>query len=71
MRNTGITAPVVTLLYGPLTIAAQKDFPPIDADCPEGFVRQIKYAETFEICEYGRRPSKKEVRKLFPFLASP
>ncbi len=28
---------------------------------------KIKYAEAFEICEYGRRPSKKEIRQLFPF----
>jgi LmbE family N-acetylglucosaminyl deacetylase len=29
---------------------------------------QAKYAESFEICEYGRRPSDEEVRKLFPFF---
>jgi LmbE family N-acetylglucosaminyl deacetylase len=29
---------------------------------------QAKYAEAFEICEYGRRPSDEEVRKLFPFF---
>ena len=28
----------------------------------------IKYAESFEICEYGRQPNDKEIRKLFPFL---
>ncbi len=28
----------------------------------------IKYAEAFEICEYGRQPSKEEIRRLFPFL---
>ena len=32
---------------------------------------KIKYAEAFEICEYGRRPSKEEIRKLFPFFSSP
>jgi LmbE family N-acetylglucosaminyl deacetylase len=30
--------------------------------------KKIKYAEAFEICEYGRIPSKEEIRKLFPFL---
>lgn len=30
--------------------------------------QQVKYAEAFEICEYGRQPSKDELRKLFPFL---
>ena len=29
---------------------------------------KVKYAEAFEICEYGRRPDKTELAKLFPFL---
>ena len=29
---------------------------------------EAKYAESFEICEYGRRPSDEEIRKLFPFF---
>jgi LmbE family N-acetylglucosaminyl deacetylase len=29
--------------------------------------RSIQYAEAFEIGEYGRIPSKEEIRKLFPF----
>jgi len=33
--------------------------------------KKFKYAEVFEICEYGRRPSKQEIRKLFPFFDSP
>ena len=28
----------------------------------------IKYAEAFEICEYGRRPNREELKKLFPFF---
>jgi LmbE family N-acetylglucosaminyl deacetylase len=28
----------------------------------------VKHAETFEICEYGRRPSDDEIRRLFPML---
>lgn len=28
----------------------------------------VKYAEAFEICEYGRRPSADELKKLFPFF---
>lgn len=28
----------------------------------------VKFAEAFEICEYGRRPEKDEIRKLFPFF---
>lgn len=31
--------------------------------------RQIKHAEAFEICEYGRRPDKAELGRLFPFHA--
>jgi LmbE family N-acetylglucosaminyl deacetylase len=30
---------------------------------------QIKHAEGFEICEYGRRPDKAELARLFPFHA--
>jgi LmbE family N-acetylglucosaminyl deacetylase len=29
---------------------------------------KVKYAEVFEICEYGRRPDKKELARLFPFF---
>ncbi len=29
--------------------------------------KAVKYAETFEICEYGRKPSAEEIRQLFPF----
>jgi LmbE family N-acetylglucosaminyl deacetylase len=32
--------------------------------------KAVKYAEAFEICEYGRRPSPEELKKLFP-LAGP
>jgi len=29
---------------------------------------KVQYAEAFEICEYGRRPDKAEIRRLFPFF---
>jgi len=29
---------------------------------------EIRYAEAFEICEYGRRPSDDEIRMLFPMI---
>ena len=29
---------------------------------------QVKYAEAFEVCEYGRQPSSQELKKLFPFF---
>jgi len=29
---------------------------------------KIRFAEAFEVCEYGRKPSAEEVRRLFPFL---
>jgi LmbE family N-acetylglucosaminyl deacetylase len=31
----------------------------------------VKYAEAFEICEYGRRPSEEQIRELFPFFPKP
>lgn len=30
--------------------------------------KQVRYAEAFEICEYGRQPSADQLRRLFPFL---
>ena len=29
--------------------------------------KAVKYAETFEVCEYGRHPSAAEIKQLFPF----
>ncbi len=29
---------------------------------------KVQYAEAFEVCEYGRRPDKKELARLFPFF---
>jgi LmbE family N-acetylglucosaminyl deacetylase len=30
--------------------------------------KAVKYAEAFEVCEYGRQPSREELKKLFPFF---
>lgn len=30
--------------------------------------KAVRYAEAFEVCEYGRQPSKEEIRQLFPFF---
>ena len=30
--------------------------------------KAVKYAEVFELCEYGSRPSTEELKKLFPFF---
>lgn len=29
--------------------------------------KAVRFAETFEVCEYGRRPTEAEIKKLFPF----
>jgi LmbE family N-acetylglucosaminyl deacetylase len=34
----------------------------------EAAANKIRYAEAFEICEYGRMPNRDELRKLFPFF---
>jgi N-acetylglucosamine malate deacetylase 1 len=31
---------------------------------------KIRFAEAFEICEYGRKPDKEELRQLFPFFGT-
>jgi hypothetical protein len=28
----------------------------------------VQYAEAFEVCEYGRRPNRDEMARLFPFV---
>jgi len=30
--------------------------------------KATKYAEAFEVCEYGSQPSKEELMRLFPFF---
>ena len=30
--------------------------------------RKVRYAEAFEVCEYGRQPNKVELKQLFPLL---
>ncbi|MGH7134330.1 MAG: PIG-L deacetylase family protein [Pirellulales bacterium] len=37
----------------------------------DDFSAKIEFAEAFEICEYGRQPTKDDLRRLFPFGNSP
>ena len=30
--------------------------------------KAVKYAEAFEICEYGSQPSREELHEIFPFF---
>jgi hypothetical protein len=30
---------------------------------------QVRHAEAFEVCEYGRQPTRAELARLFPFFA--
>ena len=34
----------------------------------QGSRRKVEHAEAFEICEYGRRPTPEDIKRLFPFL---
>jgi LmbE family N-acetylglucosaminyl deacetylase len=34
----------------------------------KGRAEKVQYAEAFEVCEYGRRPSRAELARLFPFF---
>jgi len=31
--------------------------------------RNVRYAQAFEICEYGRQPSQEDLQRIFPFFA--
>lgn len=31
--------------------------------------KAVRYAEAFEICQYGRVPTEEEIKQLFPFFA--
>ena len=33
--------------------------------------KAVKYAEAFEICEYGSQPSRQQLTRIFPFLRQP
>ncbi len=37
----------------------------------EEAAKQVRYAEAFELCEYGARPGPAELRVLFPFFPAP
>ena len=58
--------------------AFKRRFARIADDCRDKLIelygeeagKKVKYAEAFQVCEYGRRPNKKDLVKLFPFLPS-
>jgi hypothetical protein len=29
--------------------------------------KNVRYAQAFEVCEYGRQPSRDELKQMFPF----
>lgn len=47
---------------------AERFRPQLEARYGRERAAQIRYAEAFEICEYGRRPEEEEIRRLFPFF---
>ena len=50
---------------GPLTDKAYRDA--LVKYYGEDRGRKIKYAQAFELCEYGRQPSRDELKQMFPF----
>ena len=55
-------------------LAGRRTFPPGEAilDCLKQWYGDkaltVKHAEAFEICEYGKRPDKEEILRMFPML---
>jgi hypothetical protein len=50
------------------SIAAEKFRAKLKDQMGEQKASAVRYAEAFEICEYGRQPTKAELQRLFPFL---
>lgn len=53
--------------YSPIK-AAERCRPALEKYYGKERADKVKFAEAFEICEYGRKPDPEEVRKLFPFF---
>jgi N-acetylglucosamine malate deacetylase 1 len=47
---------------------AQRFRPQLEEWYGQEKAKQIEFAEAFEICEYGRRPDRAELTRLFPFF---
>jgi N-acetylglucosamine malate deacetylase 1 len=54
--------------YGAIADRFRKE---LVAELGETKGRAVKFAEAFELCEYGSRPSKDELKRLFPFFGEP
>jgi LmbE family N-acetylglucosaminyl deacetylase len=48
-------------IYSALRQSLDKWYGPVKAGA-------VKYAEAFEICEYGKQPSQEEIKRIFPML---
>lgn len=57
-------------LFRPRYRRAVKQYPALLEDFYSDAAKRVEYAEAFELCEYGRRPSKQELKTLFPIKAS-
>jgi LmbE family N-acetylglucosaminyl deacetylase len=55
-------------LKGRRRYGVQEDWRPLLAEYYGEDAKAIRSAEAFEICEYGRRPSREELKRLFPFF---
>ena len=54
--------------FGPRFRPRDEWRPLLDEFYGEEIARDIKSVEAFEICEYGRRPNREELKRLFPFF---
>jgi len=57
-------------LFRPRYRKAVTQYPGLLAEYYGKAARNVEYAEAFELCEYGSKPSKAELKKLFPIEAS-
>jgi LmbE family N-acetylglucosaminyl deacetylase len=59
---------VRTEFEGFFSAPAQRYRPALEKYYGATAAAKVRFAEMFEICEYGRRPSPEEIRTLFPFF---
>ena len=66
LNDTKARKATIDRLFLPRNAQPAKDYQPLLKEYYGDEAQRIQYAEAFELCEYGRQPSRAELRRLFP-----